>query len=317
MGSRMRRMVASRLERSTLVVPASNPDMIAKAARSDADAVCIDLEDAVAIDSKEEARGHAVRALIDLDFGSKLRLVRINALDTPFALNDVLALFRHASERLDLLVVPKVAEPDDLRFIDRLLGQLEAAQAGFARAPRIGLEALIEDAAGLLNIREIAGASDRLEALVFGSGDFAASMRMPQETIGGFDEHDTLYPGHRWHHAMAAIVAAARAFGLRAIDGPFAGVRDGVGLERATEIGRVMGFEAKWCIHPRQIATVNHIHSPSPEQLAWAKEVISAYETGLVEGRGAITVRGKMIDAANLRICRQIVAARVGTQSER
>ena len=193
---------------------------------------------------------------------------------------------------------------DELRFVDLLLRQIEDAAA----LPRpIGLEALVETAAGVLNIAAVAGATPRLEALIFGSGDFAASMQMPLETIGGFDAHDALYPGHRWHHAMQSIVTAARARGLRAVDGPYAAFKDADGLDRACAIGRALGFDGKWCIHPGQITAVNAAYSPSPAEIGWAREVTAAYDQALAAGRGAVSVGGKMIDEASLRACRLIL----------
>ena len=297
-------MRPSRLERSTLIVPASNPAMIVKAAASQADAVCIDCEDAVAPDAKAEARGHAASALNTLDFGGKLRLVRINGLDTPFAYRDLVEIVEGAGANLDLVVVPKVCGRDEVRFVATLLEQIEAA---FGLQRPIGIEALIETAAGVLNIREIVTADPRLEALIYGSGDYAASMGMPMETIGGFDAHDALYPGHRWHHVMHTIVGAARAHGLRAIDGPFAGFRDPGELERTARIARAMGFDGKWCIHPSQPAVVNAVFSPNAEEVALAREVTDAYDAATAAGRGAISVRGKMVDAANLRMCRDVL----------
>ncbi|KQX25741.1 hypothetical protein ASD39_12945 [Sphingomonas sp. Root50] len=294
---------ADRAIRSVLLVPASNPAMIAKAAAAEADAICIDCEDAVAPDEKSTGRQHAVDALNALDFRGKTVMVRINALDGPFAYQDVIALASQAGGKLDLIVVPKVEGRDDIRFVDMLLTQIGTPSGG----KPIAIEALIETAAGLVEIREIAKASRRLEALIFGSGDFSASMQMPQTTIGGFDEHDALYPGHRWHHAMVSIVAAARANGLRAIDGPFAGIRDGEGLERASRIARVMGFDGKWCIHPSQPAAVDRLFSPSADEIAQAQVVMAEYHAGLREGRGAVSVGGKMVDAASLRACRALL----------
>nr|WP_053000058.1 CoA ester lyase [Sphingomonas sp. Y57] len=294
---------ADRAIRSILLVPASNPAMIAKAAAAQADAICIDCEDAVAPDQKPAARQQAIDSINALDFRGKTVMVRINALDGPFAYQDVIALATEAAGKLDLLVVPKVEGRDDLRFVDMLLTQIETATGGRP----IAIEALIETAAGLVEIREIAKASKRLEALIFGSGDFAASMQMPQMTIGGFDDHDAFYPGHRWHHAMSSIVAAARANGLRAIDGPFAGVRDAEGLERASHIARTLGFDGKWCIHPSQPATVDRIFSPSADEIAQAQAVMAGYHAALREGRGAVSVSGKMIDAASLRACRALL----------
>lgn len=293
-----------RIARAILIVPGSAPAMIAKAATSAADEVCIDLEDAVAPDQKEAARGHVVEALKSLDFGGKTRAVRINGLDTPFAYRDLVDVVERAGHALDAIVVPKVSGADELRFVDQMLTQIEAA-CGLIRPIR--LEALVETAAGLLNIREVVSASGRLEALIFGSGDFAASMQMPQETIGGLDAHDALYPGHRWHFAMQTIIAAARANGLRATDGPYAAFKDPEGLERACAISRSLGFDGKWCIHPSQVVSVNQAFSPSPTEIEWASTVTAAYDAALTGGRGAVSVGGKMIDEASLRACRQIL----------
>ncbi len=297
-------MMGARLERSVLIVPGSNPNMIAKAAAADADAICIDLEDAVAPDAKETSRGNVVDALTTLDFGAKLRCYRINGLDTEFAYRDLIDVLEPAGHAVDIVIVPKVNGPDDIRFVDTLLSQIEARQR-FERP--IGIEALIETAAGCINIREIAAASPRLEGLIYGAGDYAASLRMPLASIGEFDDHDALYPGHRWHFIMHAIVSAARAFDKRAIDSPFAGIKNAEGLEQACAIARAMGFDGKWCIHPSQIATANQVFGPAEAEICWAETVLSAYDAAMQEGRGAITVGGKMVDAANLRMATTIV----------
>jgi citrate lyase beta subunit len=294
-----------RLERSTLLVPASNPAMIAKAALAKADAVCIDCEDAVAPNMKADARLNVIRALCDHDFGAKLKLVRINGLDTHYAYRDIVDIVEGAGSKLDLIVVPKVSGRDDLRFVDQLLTQIEAA-CGLPN--KIGIEALIETAAGVLNIRDIVQASPRLEGLIYGSGDYAASVGMPMASIGGFDSDDDLYPGHRWHFVMHAIVSAAHAHDLRAIDGPFADIRDADGLTKTARIARAMGFDGKWCIHPSQPPTVDLVFEPSDKEIAWADKVMDAYASALAVGRGAITVDGRMVDAANLRMCEQILA---------
>lgn len=299
-----RREIPARLERSTLFVPAARWSMIEKAVRSAADGVCLDLEDGVAPDEKVAGRATIARAFRELDFGRRLRMFRINGIDTPFAYRDLIDVVEPAGDRIDLVMVPKVASPDDLRFVDTLLTQIEM-QRGQERP--IGIAAQIESAAGVLNVREIAQASPRLETLIFGPGDFAASMRMPLASIGEFDAHDDLYPGHRWHAAMQAIVAAARVNGLRCLDGPFAGLKDLTGLEHACRIARAMGFDGKQCIHPAQIETVHSVFSPSAEEVAWAERVLTAYAQAQAEGRGAISVEGKMIDAANLRMARVIV----------
>ena len=288
-----------RLSRSMLYVPASRPEMIEKAARSDADAVCIDLEDAVAPDHKEASRANVVRALTDLDFGTRTRLVRINGLGTKYAYRDIIEVIESAGQFVDLLMLPKTNGPDDVRFVDTLLTQIEARGS---LAKRIGIEAQIETAAGFLWVREIAASSPRLESLIFGSGDYAASMGMPLANIGQDDEDDATYPGHRWHAVMHAVVAAARAHGLRALDGPSADFKDVAGLEKACRTARALGFDGKQCIHPAQIKAVNTGFSPLPSEVAWAQSVVTAFERAADHGRGALAVDGKMIDAANIRM---------------
>ncbi|MER2531641.1 MAG: CoA ester lyase [Candidatus Competibacter sp.] len=296
--------MSERLERSVLLVPASNWGMIQKTAAARADAVCIDLEDAVAPDEKEASRANVALAYRELDFGNKLRMFRMNGLDTHFAYRDLVEIVEVAGDRIDLVVVPKVNRPEDIYVVETLLGQIESYKK-FSRP--IGIEALIETALGCLNIREIAACSERLEGFVYGPGDYAASVRMPMESIGELDENDRVYPGHRWHHIMHSIVSAAKAYNKRAVDGPFAGIKNPEGLMQACKIGRAMGFDGKWCIHPSQIETVNQTFVPSEKEIDWARTVLDEYEAALREGRGAISVKGKMIDVASLRMCRTIV----------
>lgn len=296
--------MSERLERSVLLVPASNWGMIQKTAAARADAVCIDLEDAVAPEEKEASRANVVRAYRELDFGNKLRMFRMNGLDTHFAYRDLIEIVEAAGDCIDLIVIPKVNRPEDVYFVETLLGQIESYRK-FSRP--IGIEALIETALGCVNIREIAACSERLEGFVYGPGDYAASVRMPMESIGELDENDRIYPGHRWHHVMHSIVSAAKAYNKRAIDGPFAGIKNAEGLVQACKIGRAMGFDGKWCIHPSQIETVNQTFVPSEKEIGWARTVLNEYEVALREGRGAISVKGKMIDVASLRMCRAIV----------
>ena len=296
--------MSERLERSVLLVPASNWGMIQKTAAARADAVCIDLEDAVALDEKEASRANVARAYRELDFGNKLRMFRMNGLDTHFAYRDLVEIVEVAGDRIDLVVVPKVNRPEDIYVVETLLGQIESYKS-YSRP--IGIEALIETALGCLNIREIAACSERLEGFVYGPGDYAASVRMPMESIGELDENDRVYPGHRWHHIMHSIVSAAKAYSKRAVDGPFAGIKNPEGLMQACKIGRAMGFDGKWCIHPSQIETVNQTFVPSEKEIDWARTVLDEYEAALREGRGAISVKGKMIDVASLRMCRTIV----------
>ena len=288
-----------RLTRSMLFVPGSRPAMIPKAAASEADAVCIDLEDSVLPDEKISSRLNVVRALQGIDFGRRVRMVRINSLDTEYAEQDLDAVISAAGGHVDLVMLPKASSAADIQFVDRMLSALESAK-GIDR--RIGIEAQIESAAGFLYVREIASASPRLEALIFGPGDFAASMQMPAASIGEPDEYDRLYPGHRYHAVMQTIVAAARANGLRCMDGPFAGYKDDSGLTRACQIARALGFDGKQCIHPAQLSIVNAAFSPSAEEVARASGLVRAYEAAVAAGRGAATHEGRMIDAASLRM---------------
>jgi citrate lyase beta subunit len=290
--------------RSMLFVPGSRPAMIAKAAASAADAVCLDLEDSVLPGEKGAARGTVVRALQEIDFGRRVRMVRINSLDSEFAEADLTEVLESAAERVDLVMVPKVASAADVAFVDTMLTGVEDGR-GLPR--RIGIEAQIESAAGFLYVREVASASARLESLIFGPGDFAASMQMPSTAIGELDAYDAAYPGHRYHAVMQTIVAAARANGLRCMDGPYAGYTDAAGLVRACQIACALGFDGKQCIHPAQLATVNAAFSPSEEEVARASALVRAYESAIAEGRGAASYQGRMIDAASLRMAQVIL----------
>ena len=295
---------AARFVRSMLFVPGSRPAMFPKAAASEADAVCLDLEDSVLPDEKATARANVIRALHDVDFGPRVRMVRVNALDTEYIGQDLTEMMKAAGDRVDVIMVPKVASAADVEFVDGVLTKIEAASGA---ATPVGLEAQIESAAGFLYVREIARASARLEGLIFGPGDFAASMQMPASSIGELDEYDAVYPGHRYHAVMLTIVAAARANGLRCMDGPYAGYKDTTGLIRACQMARALGFDGKQCIHPTQLATVNAQFSPSAAEVARASALVQAYETAVAEGRGAASYDGRMIDAASLRMAQVIL----------
>jgi citrate lyase beta subunit len=287
-----------------LFVPASKPEMVAKAAASAADAVCIDLEDAVAPAGKPAARGQAVEALTGLDFGRRRRILRINAVETPFAYRDLVEVVEAAGDRLDAVMLPKAGSARDVEFVDTLLGQIERS---VGRQRPIGIEAQIESAAGFLNIRDIARASPRLTTLIFGQGDYSASMGMAASSIGGMDANDEAYPGHRYHAVMHAIVAAARANGLRCFDGPFAAYKDQAGLERACRIARALGFDGKQCIHPGQLDTVSSVFAPTAAEIAEAEALVAAYDAAVAAGQGAATHDGRMIDAASVRMARALL----------
>jgi citrate lyase subunit beta/citryl-CoA lyase len=276
--------------------------MAEKALASAADALFLDLEDAVAPDEKAEARGKIVRALKELDWGNRPALYRANALDTPYFYRDVIEVVEEAGDRLDSIVIPKVQRPEDLHVAATLLYQIELS-AGLEPG-RIKIEAQIESAEGLVNVDGIARATGRLIALHFGPGDFAASLRMPNRSIGVMDEWDEVYPGHRFHYAMQRMVVAARAAELRAMDGPVADHRNEEGLRESCLLARSLGFDGKWCIHPAQISVINEVFSPTEEEIEWAKEVVEAYEEANAAGSGAISIDGQMIDAASIRMAR-------------
>jgi citrate lyase subunit beta/citryl-CoA lyase len=284
--------------RSLLAVPATRRKMVEKALASDADAVFLDLEDAVAPEGKAAARGDVVSALKELDWHGRPGLYRANALDTSYFYRDLIEVVEEAGDSLDAIMVPKVNRPEDLHAVSMLLSQLELEKG------KIKLEAQIESAEGLTNVDSIASATSRLEALHFGPGDFAASVSMPQTSIGVMDEWDDVYPGHRFHYAMQRIVVAARAAGVRVLDGPVADYSDEEGLRRSCMIARSLGFDGKWCIHPAQIAVVNETFSPTDREVEWAKKVIAAYEEANATGSGSVSVDGHMVDAASIKLAR-------------
>lgn len=301
-----------RIERSELAVPASNPRMIDKALAAAADVAFLDLEDAVAPPEKQRARTQVINALRDKDWQGKPRAFRINALDTSYCYRDLVEIVEAAGDLVDLIVVPKVNRPEDVHFVSTLLRQIER-HVGITRP--IGLEVQIETAEGLTNCERIASASPRIEAIIFGPGDFAASVGMPLSHIGVPDEWDAAYPGHRWHHALCRILVAGRAAGIRVVDGPYADFRDEAGFRRACRVARALGYDGKWCIHPAQIPIANEVFTPFPAEVAWARRVVHAYATATAAGLGAVAIDGKMIDAASIRMAERTLelAKRAGT----
>ncbi len=298
-------MTVERPERSVLATPGSNPRMIAKALASDADVIMIDLEDAVAPDAKVAARADVAQALREGDWRGRPRTFRMNALDTPWFVHDLVEVIATADGLVDLIVVPKVNRSEDVQTVETILASLEAA-AGVQNA--IGLETQIESAAGLAHCEVIATASPRVESLVFGPGDYAASVRMPLAAIGMPDRWDTDYPGHRWDYPLHRILVAARAAGIRAIDGPYADFRDHDGFRRSCLTARALGYDGKWCIHPDQIPIANEVFSADDAEISWAREVLTANTEAEREGRGSFALNGQMVDAATLRMARSTLA---------
>jgi citrate lyase subunit beta / citryl-CoA lyase len=289
-----------RLRRVQLAVPGSSDKMMSKAAQSAADHVFLDLEDAVAPNAKIAARAQVVRALNDLDWGTKTRCVRINDLRTRYAYGDIIEVVRGAGEHLDTLMIPKATDARDIWFVETLLEQLEA-DLGLSR--RIGIEALVEEVQGLQNVERIAAASPRLEALILGVGDYTASQKMDPRAVSGM----TGYPGDLWHYARFRMIIAARANGVDPIDGPFPDFRNPDGYREECRRGLIVGCAGKWALHPAQIPIALEVYTPAPDQVAHARKMIEAYREAEAQGLGAIQVDGEMIDAASIRILRNVL----------
>ena len=299
-----------RLNRSELAVPGSAEKMLQKAPASAADVVFLDLEDAVAPDDKAQARKNVIAAINEADWGNKTLSVRINGLDTPYMYRDVVDVLEQAGERLDLIMIPKVGTAADIYALDMLVTQIETAMN---RKKRIGFEMIIETALGMANVNEIAAASPRNESLHFGVADYAASTKMRLTTIGGPNPNygvltDTLDSGARdfhwgdmWHYAIARMVVAARANGLRPIDGPFGDVKDDEGYKAQANRASVLGCEGKWAIHPAQIDLANEINTPSEKDVQQARRILDAMAEAQREGKGAVTLDGRLIDIASIR----------------
>jgi citrate lyase subunit beta/citryl-CoA lyase len=293
----------TRLQRSELAVPGSNPHMFEKAANSEADFVFLDCEDAVAPDDKVRARKNIIEALNDIDWHGKGRSisVRINSLDTHYMYRDVVDIVEQAGDCLDTILIPKAGTASDIYTVDCLVTQIETAM-GIKH--RIGLEALIETTLGMANVEAIAQSSKRLEALHFGVADYAASCRARTVVMGGLNPD---YPGDQWHASLQRMLVACRAYGLRAIDGPYGDFNDPDGFIDAARRVAAMGYEGKWAIHPSQIELANQVMSPPPEEVARARRVLEALDEAAKTGKGAASLDGKLIDAASARMADNIV----------
>jgi len=290
-----------RLRRCELSTPGSNERMIEKAVGTNADVVFLDLEDAVAPNQKLEARGKVIEALRSLNWGTKTRAFRMNNIETEYAYQDVIEVVEKAGDYLDLIIIPKIKAARDVFWVDTLLAQIEKR---LKLKRRIALEVLIEEVEALVNVEEIARSSTRLEAIIFGPGDFSASQGVRMSTIGGAVSN---YPGDIWHYARSKIVVAARAAGIEAIDGPYADFRNPDGYREEAMRSATMGFAGKWAIHPSQIDLANEIYSPTKEEVERARRLEAAYAKAEAEGLGAITFDGVMIDAASVRIIRNTI----------
>ena len=311
------RQAPARLDRSELAVPGSQPRFFEKAAKSAADVIFLDLEDAVAPDEKPQARKNVIAALNDVDWGDKTMTVRINGLDTHYMYRDVVDVLEQTGERLDLIMIPKVGTAADVYAIDVLVTQIEAARK---RKKRIGFALLIETALGMMNVDAIAAASPRNESLHFGVADYAASTRARTTNIGGANpdyavltdkdegSNRALHWGDMWHYALARMVVGARANGLRPIDGPFGDFSDPDGYRAAARRAAVLGCEGKWAVHPSQVLIANEVMTPSAAEVTKARRILEAMAEADREGKGAVTLDGRLIDIASIRQAEALVA---------
>jgi malyl-CoA/(S)-citramalyl-CoA lyase len=307
---------AARLQRSELAVPGSSPGMFAKAAKSAADVIFLDCEDAVAPDDKEQARRNIVQGLNEVDWGAKTMMVRINGLDTQYMYRDVVEIVE-ACPRLDMILIPKVGVAQDVYAVDMLVTQIEAARK---RSKRVGFEVLIETALGMANVESIAQSSRRLEAMSFGVADYAASTRARTTVIGGVNPDsgvltDKDADGRRqyfwtdpWHAAQTRMLVACRAYGLRPIDGPFGDFGDRDGYIAAANRAAVLGYEGKWAIHPSQIELANQVFTPPEAEVTKARRIIEAMAQAAKDGRGAVSLDGRLIDIASIRMAEALIA---------
>jgi citrate lyase subunit beta/citryl-CoA lyase len=290
-----------RSRRTCHAVPGSNERFLAKAVTLEADEVFLDLEDAVAPGEKDSARERVIDALRTLDFGGKTVVVRVNGTDTPHYYKDLIAVVEQAGDRLDAIMLPKVRTPGDVEMTDKLLTQIELAR-GY-EVGRIGIEAQIEDAVGLIACEAIAIASPRMETLIFGPGDYSAAIGIPITTIGGAPQG---YPGDHLNYLYSRLVVAARAAGIQAIDGPYAAVSDVEGLRERAGIARALGLDGKWTIHPAQIEIVNEVFSPTRAEWERAEAMLGAYDEAGQAGHGAAMFEGEMIDEANRKMAQRV-----------
>ncbi|MEP3845727.1 MAG: L-malyl-CoA/beta-methylmalyl-CoA lyase [Paracoccaceae bacterium] len=300
----------SRPNRCQLFGPGSRPAIFEKMAMSAADVINLDLEDSVAPSDKDSARKNVIDAIEGVDWGSKTLSVRINGLDTPYWYRDVVELLEHASERLDQIMIPKVGNGADLYAVDALVTAIERAKG---REKQINFEVIIESAAGIAHVEEIAAASPRLVAMSLGAADFAASMGMQTTGIGGTQENYYMLQSSEkhwsdpWHWAQAAIVAACRTHGVLPVDGPFGDFSDDEGYRAQSRRSATLGMVGKWAIHPKQVALANEVFTPSEAAVQEAQEILAAMEDAKAKGEGATVYKGRLVDIASIKQAEVIV----------
>ena len=308
--------IKNRLHRSELAVPGSNKRMLEKAPDSGADIVFLDLEDAVAPDDKEQARANIIEALKTYDWSKCAVSIRMNGLDTHYAYRDLVDIVETCGDKLDTILIPKVGSAADVYFVSTMLSQIEAYK-GFKQ---INIHVLIETAMGMANVEEIArSCPERMEAMVFGVADYAASVRARTTQIGGAnpdygmltdpDEQGSRFYhwGDQWHYAISRMAAACRAYGLRPIDGPFGDFSDPEGYKVAARRAAALGCEGKWAIHPSQVALANEVFTPTEKEVDRARRILIEMEKAAKEGKGAVSLDGRLIDAASIRMAENVV----------
>ncbi len=310
MSFRLQPTPVDRPNRCQLFGPGSNTKLHPKMAASAADVINLDLEDSVAPSDKDAARANVIAATKDIDWGTKTLAVRINGLDTPYWYRDVVDLLEQADERLDQIMIPKVGCAADIYAVDALVTAIETAKG---RTKKIAFEVIIESAAGIAHVEEIAAASPRLVAMSLGAADFAASMGMATTGIGGTQENYYMLHGDQkhwsdpWHWAQAAIVAACRTHGVLPVDGPFGDFSDDEGFIAQAKRSATLGMVGKWAIHPKQIALANEVFTPSDDAVTEAREILAAMEQAKANGEGATVYKGRLVDIASIKQAEVIV----------
>ncbi|MCL4446717.1 MAG: CoA ester lyase [Actinobacteria bacterium] len=289
--------------RSCLSTPGSSERFLAKAPKVEADMTFLDLEDSVAPSEKVAARQKVVDAVRNLDWDDRVLCVRVNAWDSEWTYGDVIEVVQGAGERLDEVMLPKVQSASEVIALDLLLTQIEKTSG--LSVGHIGIEAQIETTRGLINVEEICAASPRLETIIFGPADFAASMEMPVLT-GGVQIPE--YPGDHFNYVFSKILMAGRANGLQVIDGPYLYVRDLEGLREFAQRTRVLGYDGKWALTPDQAVVLNEVYSPTQEQFDKAWRILDAYKAATEEaGSGAVMFGDEMIDEASRKMASKFV----------
>lgn len=299
-----------RPNRCQLFGPGSRPELFEKMAKSAADVINLDLEDSVSPGDKDSARANVIAAINDVDWGGKYLSIRINGLDTADWYRDVVDLLEKTGDRIDQIMIPKAGCAADIYAVDALVSSIEAAKG---RKKPVSFEAIIETAAGIAHVEEIAASSPRLQALSLGAADFAASMGMQTTGIGGTQEN--YYMAHEggkywsdpWHWAQTAIVAACRTHGILPVDGPFGDFNDDEGFIAQAKRSATLGMVGKWAIHPKQIALANQVFTPTEAAVTEAREILTAMELAKADGQGATIYKGRLVDIASIKQAQVIV----------